>query len=77
LTFKGVSQCIPTVGMLYFGLFNLIPSTTLPYPFTSCPPFFNSFQYTSFYPLPSYLMLCHITDALSFFFPFLLTPSSI
>jgi hypothetical protein len=29
-------------------------------------PFFNSFQYTSLYPLPSHLMLCDITDALSF-----------
>jgi hypothetical protein len=38
---------------------------------TPLPPtqFFNSFQYTSLYPLPSH-MLCDITDALSFSFPF-------
>jgi hypothetical protein len=62
------------VNLLYFGLFN--PSITLPYPFTSYPPFFNSFQYTSLYPLPSHLMLCNITDALSFSFPFPLSLSS-
>jgi hypothetical protein len=31
--FKGVSQCLPTVDVLYFGL--LTPSITLPCPFTS------------------------------------------
>jgi hypothetical protein len=32
------------------------PSITLPYPFSSQPSFFNSFQYTSLYALPSHLM---------------------
>jgi hypothetical protein len=45
---------MPTVDVLYFAL---------PYPFTSLPPFFNSFN-TSLYPLPLHLMICDITDAL-------------
>jgi hypothetical protein len=55
---------------VYFTLVRSTPSITVPYPFTSHPPFFNSFQYTSLYPLPSHLMLCDITEALSFSFPF-------
>jgi hypothetical protein len=45
-TFKGVSRCTPTVGVLYFGLFNPFHYSLLP--LTSHPPFFNSFQYTSY-----------------------------
>jgi hypothetical protein len=51
--------------MVYFTLVHSTPSITLPYPFTSHPPFFNSFQYTSLYPVPSYIMLANIIDALS------------
>jgi hypothetical protein len=50
--FKGVSQCFLTVGVLW----SIQP---LSYLFTSQPPFFNRFQYTSLYPLPSQ-MLCFI-----------------
>jgi hypothetical protein len=57
----------------YFGPFN--PFHYSPSPFTSHHPFFNSFQYTCLYPLPSHLMFCDITDALSFSFPCLLSPS--
>jgi hypothetical protein len=48
LVFKGVSQCMPPLDMLYFSLFS---------PFHYTPPFLNSFQYTSLNPLPSQ-MLC-------------------
>jgi hypothetical protein len=74
LMFKAVSQCMPTVSIFYFT-FNL--PITLPFPFTSHPLFFSSFQYTSLHPLPSHLMLCDITDALSFSFLFPLSPSSL
>jgi hypothetical protein len=50
---KGVSQCIPTVIILYFGLFNPFHWSVLYTP----PPFFNSFQCLSLYPPPSQ-MLC-------------------
>jgi hypothetical protein len=45
LAFKGVSQCMPYVGVLYFELFNSIncPPLSLYLP----PSLFNSFQYTS------------------------------
>jgi hypothetical protein len=52
---KGVSQCILTVSLLYFGSFN--PFHYSPLAFYLPPPIFNSFQYTSLYPLPSQ-MLC-------------------
>jgi hypothetical protein len=52
--FRGVSQCIPAVGIT---LVHSTPSITLPYPSNSLPQFFNSFQYTSFHSLPSQ-MLC-------------------
>jgi hypothetical protein len=67
---------------MFKGCFNVCPlwvcftlvystlSITLPYTFTSHPLFFNSFQYTSLYTLSTHLMLCNITDALSFSFPF-------
>jgi hypothetical protein len=51
--------------------------TTLPYPFTSHPSFFNSYQYISLYPLPSHGMFYDITDSLSFPLPFPPSPSSI
>jgi hypothetical protein len=53
------------------------PSITLPHPFTSHPPFFSSFRYTSLCPPPSQLKLCNITDALAFSLPFPLSPSSV
>jgi hypothetical protein len=55
--FKGVFQCIPSVGILYFDPFN--PFHYFPLPLY-CPPFFNSFQYKSLYPLFSQ-MLCFMT----------------
>jgi hypothetical protein len=70
--FKGMSQSMLTVGVLYSG-----PFVTLPLPLTSHHPFFTSFQYTSLCPLPSLLMLCDITNNLSFSFPFFLSQSSI
>jgi hypothetical protein len=65
--FKGVSQYIPSVSMFYFGLFNPFEHSPLP---LYIPPFFNNFQYTSLYPQTLHLMVCDITDALSFSFPF-------
>jgi hypothetical protein len=60
---------MPTVGVTYFGPVGPLPLLSLtPLPRTS--PFFNSFQYTSLYPLPSHLTFCDITDALTFSFPF-------
>jgi hypothetical protein len=47
LMFKGVSQYILTVSILYFGLFNPFHYSPLPLP--SHPPFFNSFQYILLY----------------------------
>jgi hypothetical protein len=38
--FKGVSQCIPTVGVLYFGSFN--PFHYSPLPLLSYPPIFST-----------------------------------
>jgi hypothetical protein len=72
---KEVLQCMPNAHVLYFDPFN--PFHFSPLCFTSHLPFFNSFQHTSLYPLPSHLMLCNITDALSFSFPFPLSQSSI
>jgi hypothetical protein len=76
LMFKGVSQCRPSVGILYFGPFN--PFHYSPLPLYLPPPIFLQF---SIYILISStftdLMFYSITDALSFSFPFLLSPSSI
>jgi hypothetical protein len=66
LMFKGMSQCMPTVA---YNPFHYSPLT----PLSPTPPFFNSFQYTSLYRLPSHLMLHDITDALSFSLPCLST----
>jgi hypothetical protein len=52
----------------------LILSLTLSPPI---PPFFNLFQYTFLYRLPSHLVVCDFTVALSFSFPFFLSPNSI
>jgi hypothetical protein len=49
--FKEISQCIGK--WICFTLVHLIPSTTLPYPFTSHPPFCKSFPYIFLYPLLS------------------------
>jgi hypothetical protein len=66
--FKEVSPCIPTVGILYFGPFN--PFHYSPLPLYLPHPFFNSFQYSSLYPLPSHLMFYNIIDTLIILFSF-------
>jgi hypothetical protein len=66
LMFKRVSQCILAVSILYFGQFS--PFYCSPLALPSHPPFFNSFQYISLYPLPSYCQ-CSII-----FFSFLSFP---
>jgi hypothetical protein len=72
--FRQVSQCMPTVAVLYF--FN--PLEYSPLPLYLLPlPVFNIFQYTFLYPLPSHLVVCDITVALSFSFSFSLSSSSI
>jgi hypothetical protein len=53
--FKGVSWCIPSLSILYFGQFNPFHCSSLSLPFH--PPFFSSFQYMSLYHVPSQ-MLC-------------------
>jgi hypothetical protein len=65
---------MPFVGVLYFGLFK--PFEYSPLLFTSLPLFFNTFQHTSLYLLPLHLMVCNITEALSFSFPFPFSLSS-
>jgi hypothetical protein len=50
-----VSQYISDVSMLYFGLFNPLHYSSLP--FTSHPLFFNSFKYICLYSLPSQILL--------------------
>jgi hypothetical protein len=72
--FKGVSQNIPIVSILFFHTFNPFHYSPLLLYFQ--PSFFNSFQYTSLYPLPSQ-MFYNITDAPSFSFLFSLSLSSI
>jgi hypothetical protein len=63
MMFKGVSQCMPSVVVLYVGLFNAFEYSPLPLYLPS--PIFNSFQYTPyilyFYILwyEILLMLCH------------------
>jgi hypothetical protein len=52
--FKGVSQCIPAVGVLYFGLFNSFHYS--PLLLLSHSPLFNSFRYISLYHLPSQML---------------------
>jgi hypothetical protein len=42
--FKGASQCVPAVGLLYFGLFNPSHCSSL-VSLTTHLPLFNSFQY--------------------------------
>jgi hypothetical protein len=49
--FKGVSQYVPAVSLLYFGQFNPFQCSPLSLP--SQPPLFNSVQYTSLCPLPA------------------------
>jgi hypothetical protein len=65
LTFRGVSQCMPSVGVLDFGLFN--PLECPPLPLNLSPPHFQHFQYTFLHPLPSHRMVYDITIALLFF----------
>jgi hypothetical protein len=52
--FNGISQSAPL--WVNFSLVLSTPSITLPYPFTSHYRFFNSFQNTSLYPLPSQML---------------------
>jgi hypothetical protein len=61
LIFKEVCLCIPT-------MVHWTPYITLPNHFTS-PPFFNSFQFTSSYPLPSHLMPYYCCGVILFLFP--------
>jgi hypothetical protein len=61
--FKGMSQCMPTVGISSFGPLNSIHDSPLPL-FLPSP----IFQQLSMHVFIS-LMLCNITDALSFSFP--------
>jgi hypothetical protein len=64
---------MPTVGVLYFGLFN--PFHYSPLPLYLPHPIFQVFNT---HPYILYLhMVCDITDALSFSFPFPLSLSSI
>jgi hypothetical protein len=62
---------------VYFTLVHSTPSIALLYPFTSHPPFFNSFQYTSLCPLPSQMWCFMILLMFYHSFPFPLSPSSI
>jgi hypothetical protein len=68
--FKGVSQCMPTVDLLYFGPFNPFHYSSL----TSLSPTPPIFEQLSIHILISStftdLMFYNITDALSFSFPF-------
>jgi hypothetical protein len=57
-------------------IWSVQPLLLLSLTFTSHPPFFNSFQYTSLYPLPSDVIFHYITDALSLSLPFPLSLSS-
>jgi hypothetical protein len=52
--FKGISPCIPAVSLLYFGPF--IPFHCSPLPLSSHSPFFHSFQYMSWCPLPAQIL---------------------
>jgi hypothetical protein len=72
--FKGMSQCMLTVGMLYFGLSNPIPLLSLN-PLPPIPHFLTAFNT---HPYILYLhILCDIIDAISFFFTFALSQSFI
>jgi hypothetical protein len=60
--FKRVSQCMPTVGILYFGLFN--PFHYSPLPFYLPPPIFQQLSVhilvsSTFTDFTILLMLCH------------------
>jgi hypothetical protein len=71
--FKGVSQCVPTDSLLYFGQFNPFHLLSLLLHLPS-----PTFQQLSVHRVSSTFTsyVLHITDALSFPFPFLLSPSS-
>jgi hypothetical protein len=61
---RGISMYVHCgCGLLWSVQSLRILSLTLYLP----PPFFNIFQYTFLYPLPSHLVVCDITDALSLF----------
>jgi hypothetical protein len=64
--FKGVSQCVPTVGIICFGLFNPFHYSLLPLHLPHPPHFSTAFN-TNPYILYLYVV-CDITSALSFFF---------
>jgi hypothetical protein len=75
--FKGSSQCVPAMSLLYFGPFNSIHCSPLFLPYSPAP----IFQQLSVHILMSStctdVMFYDITDTLSFSFPFLPPPSSI
>jgi hypothetical protein len=64
---------MPTVGVLYIGLFNALEYSPL---LIYLPPLFSTIFNAYPYILYFYI-LWYITDALSFSFPFSLSPSSI
>jgi hypothetical protein len=67
--FKGVSQCIPTVSVFYFGPFNSFHY--FPYPFTYHHPFstaFNTYLYTLYLHRCSVLQY-HWCSIIPFSFP--------
>jgi hypothetical protein len=69
LTFNGVSQCVPSVGVLYFGLFNPFKYSPLP---LYLPP--SVFQQFSIHILISFTftscgMWCYLCSIILFSFP--------
>jgi hypothetical protein len=77
LKFKGVSQCIPAVGVLCFGSFNPFHCSPFPFYLPSTPIFPQLSIHILISSTFSDVMFYGITDALSFSFPFPLSPSSI
>jgi hypothetical protein len=65
------AHCIRTVGILYFTLVHSTPSITLPYYFTSHPPF--SINILISFTFTSYVMLYYWCSILLFSFPSFLT----
>jgi hypothetical protein len=69
--FKGVPQCMPTVGVLCFTLVCSTPSITLPYPFTYHPRFstvLNTHPYILYLHILCYVILLMLYHSL-FLFP--------
>jgi hypothetical protein len=73
--FKGVSQCMPSVGVLYFGPFNPFHYSPLP---LYLPPIFQQLSIDILISSAiTDVMFYFITDAPSFSFLFPLSPSSL